>query len=322
MSGFAFFFLHLGNRLVPIEQNDPRQIGSIPTDVEGYARWLLEMLVPHLRHGDHAGGYEYWISEREPAMPGLREAITVAARTVLRTAETHLHCSAIQALAVTGDENDVALISTFQNHKDHNVASDVVAALRTIRHRKLYDSKEGLFHYPLDSFKFVNSRHFSKQDFDLYPVWAEYESFSDRDIIQDWGIDRKWIDETLENWNRGHDDLCYPILYPYPPNLGSGTFLFFKARFVTAGGELLTGFVQRHVTRDRFAVFDNEERIDFWLGNHWIDDRIAVEFAKSCDRLRILMNCPDDPLFPIRFETDFLDDHDRPISGTLGSFSN
>lgn len=73
--------------MTPVEETIVPSDGESPDSRFEYARWLLEMLVPHLGHGDGAHGYEYWISERETEVPGLRGAIATVARAALQSAE-------------------------------------------------------------------------------------------------------------------------------------------------------------------------------------------------------------------------------------------
>lgn len=97
---------------------------------------FLESVIPHLVHGKYGLTlYEYWVEEREAAAPGSNAILSEAARAALQSSKVGLVSSALQALAVTGDESDLLLIEPLLQHSDESVSQDAAVCVGYIRHR-------------------------------------------------------------------------------------------------------------------------------------------------------------------------------------------
>lgn len=161
--------------------------------------------------------------------------------------------------------------------------------------------------YPPDVFTLVPMSQLSKRHFDLHPIWSEHYDFDEREEIISWGVGREWLERELQRVNDGNDHCAYPILRPYP--LPDRMRLYIKARFVTAGGSRLDGYVMND---DAFVV-----TLFAGGGEHTFSRHPALGDlnGRSLHRLKQAIGCADDPVFPLRYETDFLGPGDVPIAG-------
>jgi hypothetical protein len=87
--------------------------------------------------------------------------------------------------------------------------------------------------------------------------------------------------------------------------------LYMKARFVTAHGAKLDGYV---MNEDAFVatLFAGEEKFTF--SRHPGLKRLN---GKKLQALQRAIGRNDDPIFPLLYETDFLGRNDVPIAGTF-----
>ena len=107
------------------------------------AQSLLNSVIPHLDHGPsglwlYAGWvkeWPEWLNEPTIANSEFRSAVACLSRELLSTSDSALLCSAIQALAITGDANDLLSLSRLASHNDENVRLNASASIDHIEHR-------------------------------------------------------------------------------------------------------------------------------------------------------------------------------------------
>ena len=156
-------------------------------------------------------------------------------------------------------------------------------------------------------FKLVRTRELSKRHFDMHPIWSELYDAEEFDEIVSWGVDPAWLAAEIERVHDGSDHAAYPVLQPYP--LPGRMRLFMKARLITAGGTIVDGCV---MNENAFVlkVFADDQKFTF--SRH---AELADLNRPELKRLQRALGKPDDPVFPLRYETDFLDHEDQPIAG-------
>lgn len=165
--------------------------------------------------------------------------------------------------------------------------------------------------YPPDVFKMVPMSQLSKRHFDLHPIWCELYDYDEREDIVSWGVNREWLERELDRVGNGSDHSAYPILRPYP--LPVRMRLYIRARFVTAGGTKLDGYVMND---DAFVVtlFEGDGDTEYTFSRHSLFGDLN---SQSLRALRCTIGRGDDPVFPLRYETDFLGPNDALIAGTF-----
>lgn len=165
--------------------------------------------------------------------------------------------------------------------------------------------------YPPDIFQLVLMTELSKRHFDLHPIWSELYDFEEREEIVSWGVDREWLEREIERVQTGNVHCAYPILRPYP--LPHRMRLYVKARFVTAGGTKLDGFVMNN---NAFVV-----KLFAGAGQYWFSRNTDLsDFNdQSLRELKETIAQPDDPIFPLRYETDFLGHDGALIAGSYSA---
>jgi hypothetical protein len=146
------------------------------------------------------------------------------------------------------------------------------------------------------------------EPFEEYPVWSEFYDYDEFHEIVGWGIDPDWLTEQLAIHHHGSDHAMYPVLRPQP--LPARMRIYIRAEFTTAGGCKLPGYV---VDSDAYIVglFWARRELIFTRGKFALEDN-----RRACDELRQLANLPEDPILPLQYRTDFLDEQGRPIEGT------
>jgi len=87
--------------------------------------------------------------------------------------------------------------------------------------------------------------------------------------------------------------------------------LYVKARFVTAGGTRLEGYVMND---DAFVVTLFAGDGEYTFSRH---TALSDLNAQSLRALKCAIGRDDDPVFPLRYETDFLGSRDALITGTF-----
>lgn len=164
-------------------------------------------------------------------------------------------------------------------------------------------------HYTPDIFTLVPMSALSKRHFDIHPIWSEYYDYEERDEIIAWGVDPQWLASELERVHSGHDHCAYPILRPYP--LPERMRLYIRARITTVDGRTFDGQV---MNEDAFAlsIFINDDEYCF-SRDKILDDLNRKELA----RLHLVLGASTDQLFPVRYETDFVDSEDQLITGAF-----
>ena len=161
--------------------------------------------------------------------------------------------------------------------------------------------------FSTDIFMLVPMSRLSKGHFDVHPIWSEFYDAEEVDEIVSWGVDREWLERELERVHHGNDHAAYPILRPYP--LPERMRLFIGARFVTAGGAELDGWV---MNENAFVVTLNVNEHEFTFSAH-LD--LADLNRPELQRLKQAMGAPEDPVFPLHYETEFLGHDDELIAG-------
>ena len=163
--------------------------------------------------------------------------------------------------------------------------------------------------YPADVFTLVPMSQLSKRHFDLHPIWSEHYDYDEREEIVSWGVDREWLERELDRVHDGSDHCAYPILRPYP--LPDRMRLYVRARFVTAGGTRLDGYV---MNEDAFVVTLFGGGGEYTFSSH---SALGGLNGRSLRGLQAALGRTDDPVFPLRYETDFLGSDDALIAGTF-----
>ncbi len=163
--------------------------------------------------------------------------------------------------------------------------------------------------YPPDVFTLVSMSQLSKRHFDLHPIWSEHYDYDEREEIVSWGVNREWLERELDRVHDASDHSAYPILRPYP--LPYRMHIYVKARFVTAGGMRLVGYV---MNEDAFVVTLFLGDGAYTFSRH---SALGDLNGQSLRALRRTIGCGDDPIFPLRYDTDFFGLNDALIAGTF-----
>ena len=147
----------------------------------------------------------------------------------------------------------------------------------------------------------------SKTNFEEHPIWSEYYDIEEREEIIDWGVDPKWLAAELDRVHDGSDHCAYPILRPYP--LPDRMRLYIRARITSASNERFDGYV---VNEDAgvLAIFVAGDQFSF-CSNGTLSDLSRQELA----RLKASIGRSADGIFPVEYETDFLDSKGSVIAG-------
>lgn len=99
------------------------------------AERLIERLSRYLEPGEAGlACYEYWIQSEEGVSPGISAFVRVVALRSIDSSEPRLARSAIQALACTGREEDIAAVASM-SPANADVLMDQVAAVAHLRQR-------------------------------------------------------------------------------------------------------------------------------------------------------------------------------------------
>jgi hypothetical protein len=147
----------------------------------------------------------------------------------------------------------------------------------------------------------------SKCHFEQHPIWSEYYDYDEREEIIEWGVDSIWLAAELEHVHNGSDHCAYPILRPYP--LPERMRLYIKARITTAENDILDGYV---MNEDAYVlvIFAADHKFCF---SRMFSDLNQKELARLKASLSKSMN----KIFPVQYETDFLDSKSNLIAGTF-----
>jgi len=164
-------------------------------------------------------------------------------------------------------------------------------------------------HYAPDIFTLVPMSALSKRHFDLHPIWPEHYDYEERDEIIAWGVDAQWLASELERVHTGNDHCVYPILRPYP--LPERMRLYIRARITAVDGRTFDGHV---MNEDAYvlSIFVNDDEYRF-SRNEILNDLNRKELA----RLQAALGASTDQLFPVQYETDFVDSEDKLIAGVF-----
>lgn len=147
----------------------------------------------------------------------------------------------------------------------------------------------------------------SKKHFDMHPIWSEYYDYDERDEIVDWGVDPQWLVAELERVHDCSDHCAYPILRPYP--LPDRMRLFIRARIKTADGNSLDGYV---LNDDAYVLCIFTPDCEFGFSRH---SALGDLDRKNLEGLAEALGRQTDGIFPLAYETEFLDSHDNRIRG-------
>jgi hypothetical protein len=161
--------------------------------------------------------------------------------------------------------------------------------------------------YPPSIFMLVPKSQLSRRHFDLHPIWSEHYDGDEREEIVQWGVDRRWLEAELARVDSGDDHCAYPILRPYP--LPYRMRIYIKARFTTPAGSTLDGYVVNDAAY-AIGLFVGED--EFFSSSHPIFKKDNVDLR---DQLQQAIGRLEDPIFPLRYETDFIGHDGTLIAG-------
>jgi hypothetical protein len=169
-------------------------------------------------------------------------------------------------------------------------------------------------HYSPDVFTLVPMSSLSKQHFESHPIWSEYYDYDEREEIVAWGVDAQWLTSELERVHTGNDHCAYPILRPYP--LPDRMRLYIRAIITLKNRRTLVGYV---MNEDAYvlSIFADEEEFCFTRNG------VLSELNdKDLKRLSAKIDCSPNDVFPVTYETEFLDSEDKLIAGVFSLAEN
>lgn len=123
------------------------------------------------------------------------------------------------------------------------------------------------------------------------------------------GRDRQWLEAELERVDTGNDHCAYPILRPYP--LPERMRLYIRAIVRSRSGQSFFGYIMNNDAYALCIVVNGDEF--FFSRNHILRDLNR----QSLKRMAATIGCSPTDLFPVSYETDFLDSEDKPIEGVF-----
>ena len=164
--------------------------------------------------------------------------------------------------------------------------------------------------YPPDRFMLVPEGELSERHFRMHPVWSELYDAYEFDEIVSWGVDGAWLRAELERLD-GNEHQVYPVLRPDP--LPDRMRLFVAARFTTAGGACMEGWVMND-GRMVVSLFAGGEEVEF--SRHPLLRDLTGE---SLRRLQEVAGLGHDPVFPLSYWTDFFDADGKRVEGVFDS---
>ena len=168
--------------------------------------------------------------------------------------------------------------------------------------------------YSPDIFTLVPMSALCKRHFESHPIWSEHYDFDEREEIVAWGVDPQWLASELERVDTGDDHCAYPILRPYP--LPERMRLYMRAGITTKDGRTFVGYV---MNEDAYvlSIFANDDEFCF-SRNRMLGDMNDEELQ----RMAATLGCSPASLFPVKYETDFLDSDDKAIAGVFSLSEN
>lgn len=163
--------------------------------------------------------------------------------------------------------------------------------------------------YQPESFAMKSIADLHATDFVRHPLWSEYYEYTERQEILDWGVDAAHLDKLLSQHHSGNTHAVYTVLKPYP--LPDRMRIYIRSCFTTANGDCFDGYV---VNDDAycFSIFACGHEYSF--GRNRVLDEFSI---RALANLRASLNAPNYQLFPLRYETEILDDEDRLIAGVI-----
>lgn len=163
--------------------------------------------------------------------------------------------------------------------------------------------------YPTEYFAMKSMADLDMSDFARHPIWSEYYEHPERDEIIQWGVDPVKLDGLLKLYHDGNTHAVYTVLRPYP--LPDRMYIYIKARFQSVDGDTFDGYVMNDDV-SFFALFVRNDEFTFTRGSALSDLN-----TKEQQRLRETLAKPNLKLFPLEYQTDFLDEADQPICGMI-----
>lgn len=149
----------------------------------------------------------------------------------------------------------------------------------------------------------------SKQHFDSHPIWSEHYDYEEREEIIAWGINPQWLASELERVHTGNDHCAYPILRPYP--LPERLRLYVRAMITSNDGRTFAGYVMNEEAYV-LSIFANEEKFTFSSNGHLSDLN-----GKELERFARSIGHSGNNLFPVRYQTEFLNSEGNLIEGVF-----
>jgi hypothetical protein len=148
------------------------------------------------------------------------------------------------------------------------------------------------------------------EDFENFPVWSEHYDYDEIEEIVSWGIDPAWLNEQFRKHDDGSAHCHYPVLQT-TPRLPARMRMSVKADFVTAGGRSLKGVVDQYMGCLGVCYEDQEYGFQSYFPEL---PEVAEKSLIDLRRLRQKLG-EEDPIFPIRFTTGFINSEGEPIEG-------
>ena len=157
-------------------------------------------------------------------------------------------------------------------------------------------------------FWMISRSALSHEHLEYYPVWSEFYDYEEREEILEWGINAASFDQDFARHHDGSDHAVYTLLQvnPFPPRMR----IYIKAKFVTPAGQSLSGYIVNVDADPAAAVFFGGREFIF---NTNLRD-LGWQEAKL---LREMLVDPSDPLFPLIYRTDFMDEDGKEIQGAF-----
>ena len=162
---------------------------------------------------------------------------------------------------------------------------------------------------PASCFRLILEREFDQDCLDEYPIWSELYDYFEREEIISWGVNSEWLEQEIERVHHvpGHWHSMYPLLQS--DLLGSRIRVYIKADLETPYGQKLRGYV---INEDAYVVHIFYGDKNFSFSNRKSTKELDEAKAKL---LRNLLDDKDDPIFPLKYHTDFKGPDGRQIEG-------
>ena len=161
----------------------------------------------------------------------------------------------------------------------------------------------------MENFRIV--RELKPADFMNHEVWSEYYDFEELEELKSWGVEKRYIDELLEIAKEGADHPYYTV--PKTEILPDRMRIFVSSEFISNTGRVFEGvvvnpnpFVIGLFCNDEIQMF-NPNLMDFW--------------KQSEEIVRSTYDVGAEPIFPLKYTTNYKDAGGSVVKGTFGEFN-